>query len=155
MPLELPMDAEALAPHRPPMLLVTRLVACEGEQGVAEAVLDSASPALDASGRLLPEALFELVAQSYALVAGYTARKAGNDAALRHGMLVGLRHGQALALPVAGDTLQVHVAADGHFADFVMVHGEVMRYGEVMGQAELKLYLSKNDQQAPPPLPRS
>ncbi len=155
LPMDLPMDAAELTAHRPPLLLVTRLLACQGESGLAEAVLEPGSPVLDASGRLLPEALFELVAQAYALIAGYTARQAGDKAPLRQGMLVGLRHGQALTLPAAGDTLQVHVEADGHFADFVMVHGEVMRDGEVLGQAELKLYLALDEQEDPPPLPRS
>lgn len=152
MTLKLPIDATELTLHRPPMLLVKRLVACEGESGLAEAILDEDSPALDADGCLLPEALFELVAQAYALVAGYRARQNDAQAPPQQGLLVGMRHAQVLTLPRAGTPLQVHVEAGGHFARFVMVQGHVMHDGEVFGQAELKLYLSDGE---PPPLPRS
>jgi len=150
--LVLPAEAAQLAPHRPPMLLLSRLLACDGEQGLAEAVVPEHGPVLDAQGRLLPEALWEMVAQAYALVAGYAARRQDPQAPPRQGMLVGMRHAQVLSLARAGEVLQVHVEPGGHFGDFVMVQGQVMRDGEVLGQAELKLYMAED---APPPLPRA
>lgn len=152
MSMELPVDAARLAPHRPPMLLVTRLLACDGLQGLAEAVLPEDSPVLDAEGRMLPEAMWEMIAQAYALVAGYAAQKQDPTVPPKQGMLVGMRHAQALALPRAGETLHVQVEPDGHFEDFVLVQGQVLRDGEVLARAELKLYLAGD---TPPPLPRS
>ncbi len=145
------MQAMDLAPQRPPLLLVTRLLERDGESGVVEAVVEEDSVALE-NETLMPEALFELMAQAYALVARHGQCCSQGDVEAGQGMLVGLRHALVLALPRKGDVLQVDVEAGGHFGDFVMIQGLVTRLGEVLAQAELKLYLADGP---PPPLPRA
>ena len=146
----LPLPAQTLAPHAPPMLLVSRLLSCEEGVAVAEALLQPGCPALDQDGSLLPEALPELMAQAYALVAGYQGQAQGKSP--QPGMLVGLRQLRILTLPRVGDRLEIHVEASGRFADFVMVQGSVQLHGEILAQAELKLYLAGTEA---PPVPRS
>lgn len=142
MKLELPLEAARLAPQEPPLLLVSRLLACDGQSGVAEAVIDAQCVALDENGVLLPEALLELIAQAYALVAGYAALTHGSRTLPLQGMLVGMRRAKIFSRPKKGETVLVHVDPEGHFEPFVLVQGSVSSAGEVLALAELKLFIA-------------
>jgi len=135
----LPMAAADLIPHRKPMALVDRLLACTDDDGVAEAVLSEDCPLLTAEGRLEEVALVELLAQSFAAANGYTRRQSGG--AVRKGFLVGIRGVELLGSVRRGDHLQIAFHKSAEIGDFVLVDGEVTRAGEVLARGSLKLWL--------------
>lgn len=135
----LPMAATELIPHRKPMALVDRLLACTDDDGVAEAVIGEDCPLLTAEGRLEEVALVELLAQSFAAANGYTRRQSGS--AVRKGFLVGIRGVELLGRARRGDRLQIAFHKSAEIGDFVLVDGEVTREGEVLARGSLKLWL--------------
>lgn len=74
----LPAPAIEFVPHRPPMLLIDRLLERKEEKALVSAVLES--------GGLVQEVLVECLAQAAAAVSGYDARCAGTP--VKQGMLV-------------------------------------------------------------------
>ena len=134
----LPAPAEAVIPHRPPMLLVDRLLTCADHAGSAEALVRRDSPLVDDDGALDPTALIELLAQSYALVRGYEALLAGK--ALGEGFLVGLRKAEVLGQAHAGDLLTVAVRTEAQLEGFAVAAGEVLLGQTVLARGSIKVY---------------
>lgn len=82
-------ELEALLPHRPPLLLLERLVEGDPGHAVAEARVRAGDPLVEA-GRGLPAwALVEVFAQAAALIGGLAARARGETVA--QGFLLGTR----------------------------------------------------------------
>lgn len=135
----LPALAKDFVPHRPPMLLVERVLRVEddGASGEVSAVVSKDSPLLMSDGLLDPAAFIELIAQSFAAVSGAAFR----DQPPRPGFLVGVReftvHGHARE----GDELRILVRKDSEFASFVMVEGEVLCADKRLAGGSIKLFL--------------
>ena len=103
--LDLPMPAFMLVPHRPPLLLVDRLLEIAEESGVVEAKMTGASLLADESGRVDPLAAVELMAQACAAVKGYRDRQNGLLTPGK-GFLVGVRKFQVAGALSMGDLLK-------------------------------------------------
>ena len=141
MDLSLPLAAEALMPHRLPMRLVDRLVEYDGNSGTVEAEVAAGNPLLDSRGRLDEMALAEVLAQAYALVKGYGARRDGEP--IRKGFLVGFREFVCAGSARLGDRLRVTVRAVADVEDFTVAEGEVWRGAERIAHGSLKLWIPK------------
>ena len=89
-----------LVPHRPPMLLLDRVLSYDGECVVCETVLEHHSP-FAAQGEVPALVGIEYMAQAIAAGAGLSAIENGN-AAGRTGFLLGCRN-----LMIAVDSFQV------------------------------------------------
>ena len=101
----LPIPAENLLPHRPPMLLVDRLCSYADGCGVVEACPGSDSILVDERGALDEVALVELMAQGYAAVKGYDDLVKGRP--VQEGFLVGIRKLQITGRAATGDLLRM------------------------------------------------
>ncbi len=141
MDLSLPLAAEALMPHRLPMRLVDRLVEYDGNSGTVEAEVAAGNPLLDSRGRLDEMALAEVLAQAYALVKGYGARRDGEP--IRKGFLVGFREFVCAGSARLGDRLHVTVRAVADVEDFTVAEGEIRRGAELLAHGSLKLWIPK------------
>jgi 3-oxoacyl-[acyl-carrier-protein] synthase I len=89
-----------LVPHRPPMLLLDRVLSYDGECVICETVLEPGSPFVD-DGEVPALVGIEYMAQAIAAGAGLSARDKGETAA-RMGFLLGCRK-----LTIAVDSFQV------------------------------------------------
>ena len=89
-----------LVPHRPPMLLLDRVLSYDGERVVCETVLEAGSPFVD-QGQVPAVVGIEYMAQAIAAGAGLSARDKGETAA-RMGFLLDCRD-----LTIAVDSFQV------------------------------------------------
>jgi predicted hotdog family 3-hydroxylacyl-ACP dehydratase len=138
-PLALPMDAERLIPHRPPMRLVDRLLSFEDGGGLTESRLPAGSVLAGEDGAVDPVALVELIAQSYATVKGYDDRVHGRPVA--EGFLVGIRKLRIPGKAFAGDRLLTSVKTVGTFEGFAVVEGAVARDGETIASGTMKLWI--------------
>ncbi|WP_432822807.1 3-hydroxyacyl-ACP dehydratase [Trichloromonas sp.] len=143
MDLALPLPAEQLMPHRPPMRLVERLVAYAGQEGVVEAMVAADDLMVAGDGRLDEVALAELLAQAYAVVKGYGDSLSGNP--VREGFLVGIRDVVFERAVFAGDQLRIAVRTVAAVEGFAVAEGEVWRGDEQVAHGSLKLWIPEVD----------
>lgn len=139
MERKLPLAAEKLMPHRPPMRLVDRLVEYADKAGVVEAEVATDGLLVDTAGRFDAVALAELLAQAYAVVKGYATLRDGLP--VRKGFLVGIRE-MVFERPVrAGDRLRIVVRTVADVEEFTVADGEVWRDAERVAYGSLKLWI--------------
>ena len=118
----LPWPALALLPHRPPLLLVQRLVARSGQCAVAEAVLPVNGLFAEGAG-VLAEYSIELVAQTAALGNSYDRALAG--AGPGRGMIVGVDGFTWPGRAPGGRRVLVSTEVASVFGPMKVVRGEV------------------------------
>jgi len=137
-----------LVPHRPPMLLLDRLIAWDDEKVLCEVRIDRTSPFLEraqgpareGSDELVPAVVgIEYMAQTVAVFAGLRARASGGEP--RIGFLIGCRE---LLLSAegfrVGDVLVVearHVWGETEVGSFAC---KVARHDEVLVSGTLTVY---------------
>lgn len=136
----LPMRAERLIPHRPPMRLVDTLLSRTDEGGVTESCLPSDAILADERGMLDEVTLVELIAQSYAAVRGHADLIDGKPAA--KGFLVGIRHLKITGKVFAGDRLLTSIRTVGTFEGFAVIEGTVARDAETVASGSMKVWLA-------------
>ncbi len=138
--LSLPLEAQELIPHRPPMRLVERLLEVDGKNGIVEARIGSAALLTDADGRLEDLALVEIMAQSYATLKGYIDRR--DQRPVRQGFLVGIKKMVRHASVRADDLLQVHIRTIAELDDFAVAEGEIRCGDEVIAEGDVKVWIN-------------
>jgi len=138
----LPMPADRILPHRPPMRLVDTLLSCENGSGEAEACIQAHSFLAGGDGGIDEAALIELIAQAYAAVKGYDDLAHGKPPG--KGFLVGMRKIRITGKARAGDRLRISIRTVGVFANFAVVEGAVARGGETLASGTLKLWLAED-----------
>ena len=133
----LPVAADKLVPHRPPMLFVDQLVTRSGDEASATAVMPENGICVE-DGRILPEYFIEVVAQTMAMANGYDALAEGRP--MRDGMLVGVDrftfHGSAQA----GARLDIYINKTMEFGAVKIIHGEIHSDGTLLVQGDLKVW---------------
>jgi predicted hotdog family 3-hydroxylacyl-ACP dehydratase len=139
----LPLAAQELLRHRPPMLLVAALTGRSADCATATAMLPTTG-IWHAGGRLLPEYFVELVAQTTALANGYDSRGSGRPP--RDGMLVGV---DAFTwhdlLPGGGGELRIEIRKVFEFGAVRIIHGEVYAGGNLVAAGEIKVWEAADD----------
>lgn len=143
MDLSLPLAAEQLIPHRPPMRLVETLIAYAGQEGVVETRVAKDSLLVSADGRLDEVTLAELLAQAYAVVKGYGDRLDGNP--VREGFLVGIKKVMFERPVFAGDELRIAIRTVAAVDGFAVAEGEVRRGEEQVAHGSLKIWVREGD----------
>lgn len=137
--LHLPIEAATLLPHRPPMILVEKLVEyCQGS-GTVVAGVRSGDLFVGDNGQLEAVAMIELVAQSYAAIKGY-------DDLIHHrpvqkGFLVGSRTFKVKRCPHVGETMTIHITTTAELDGFSVVDGVIRVEDEVIAEGSVKLWL--------------
>lgn len=137
--LTLPMPAETLIPHRPPMRLVDTLVSRGDATGVIEANPGAGCILVGADGVLDEAALVELMAQGYAVIKGYDDLSRGKE--VSEGYLVGVRKFRVAGRARAGERLLVRIKTVGSFEGFAVADGEIERAGETIASGTIKLWI--------------
>jgi len=137
--MTLPMAAQQLLPHRPPMLLVDALVAFEPGCGTVISVVHDGDLFVCEDGTLEPVAFVELIAQGYAAIKGYEDTL--NGVPVREGFLVGSRKVSLLAEARVGDRLTIDIETSGHLEGFSVVDGVVRRDDEILAEGSIKLWI--------------
>ncbi|MCP4638977.1 MAG: hypothetical protein GY851_01015 [bacterium] len=126
-----------LLPHRPPMLMVDRLVSVDTD--AAEAVKTFRDGDYGTSdGTVLEPCLIECMAQTVAAMKGYGTRVSGR--APRPGMLVGVDGVDVVECPSCGEELRTAVRVLTEVGTFSLAEGEVRCGGRVVAAGKLKLY---------------
>jgi len=138
--LTLPISADRIIPHRPPMQLVDRLLDCDAEagSGTAEVEVRKDGFILADQGGVDPPVFFEMIAQAYAAVKGY--ENLINGRSPRGGYLVGIRKGRVTESAFPGDRLLVYVETEKSLGDFSVAQGTVTRSGRDIAWAVIKVW---------------
>lgn len=132
-------SVEDVVPHRPPMLLLDRLVAWDGERVLCEVRIGEGTRFLAADAMVPAVVGLEYMAQAVAAFAGLKARAAGGEPRL--GFLIGCRE---LLLGTdgfrPGDVLEIeakHVWGETEVGSFAC---QVRRAGAVLVTGALTVY---------------
>lgn len=137
-PLTLPQAAEHLLPHRPPMMLIDRLLSYQDDRsGSAEVELRPGCVLAD--GTLNRVALVEMMAQTYAAIKGYEDITQGKP--VLEGFLVGIRKARFPRDARVGDRLTIDVANIGTIDGFHMIRGSVYCDTALLAEGTLKLWV--------------
>ena len=140
--IKLPCPAEMLVPHRPPMLLIDRLVERKGDMAVAEARVPQNGLCVDKKRGLLPEFLIEIIAQTMAAVNGYDALLGGKK--LNDGFLVGIDDFSWNTAPLSNKTLQIKVEKTFEFGVVKIIRGKVLCNNVLLAKGKIKVWENKN-----------
>jgi len=128
-----------LVPHRPPMLLLDRVLSYDGECVVCETVLGPQSPFAD-QGEVPAVVGIEYMAQAIAAGAGLSAREQG-DASGKMGFLLGCR---SLSIAVdsfqIGDRLTIEARRTWGEKELGSFACKVQRDGQVLVEGALTVY---------------
>ena len=128
-----------LVPHRPPMLLLDRVLSYDGERVVCETVLEAGSPFVE-QGHVPAVVAIEYMAQAIAAGAGLSARDRGEETT-RMGFLLGCRD---LAIAVdsfqVGDRLTVEARRTWGEKELGRFACKVRRGDEVLVEGALTVY---------------
>jgi len=137
--LSLPMAADLLVPHRPPLCLVGRLLEFSGQTGVVESIIGPDNIFLKEDGTLPSLIQAELMAQASAAVKGYNDLRQGKG--IKKGFLVDIREMRFMGKCLKGDTLHIRVDIIRTFSGFSIINGESDRNGEVIAAGKLKIWV--------------
>ncbi len=138
----LPMPAEKLIPHRPPLCLINRLMEFSGQKGIVESVIESDNIFLSDDGSLSSATLVELIAQASAAVKGYDDLRHGF--AIKKGFLVDIREVSFIGKCFKGDKLHINIEIIKTISGFSVIHGEVKRNNDVIAIGILKLWVPED-----------
>ena len=135
-------DIQTLLPHRPPMVMVDRLV-CADEKS-AETVLDIRQDNIFVeNGALQPYALMEVMAQTCAAQLGYTDKYILGHEGVKIGYIGSVKKMQIEAAPRVGETLTTRVRITEDFGDMRMVAAECFMEDRPIATAELVITLAE------------
>ncbi len=140
--LYLPVDAARLVPHKPPMLLIDRLIEMKERASVSEMTVKADSIFVNGTGTLDDASYPEIISQAIAAQEGF--RKLGCRNGQPEGFLLGVKKLEVLGKARVGDCLRISVFKAAKYGDFGIINGEVYRGDEVIARGEVKVFQSDN-----------
>ena len=134
----------SLIPHRPPMLLVRRLLDVQEKTGTAEVIIGDNHLFLRKDGTLLPETCCELIAQSFGACEAY--RRIQKGLSVEGGGYLASVHDMESFLPAhVGDRLAIQTEKmDDMFGTYI-VQGKVFCNEVKLAQATVYIFMWQGD----------
>lgn len=130
---------EDIMPHRPPMLLLRRLIEAGENGAAAEALFAADSPFARADGTVDEAVHFELMAQTFAAFMAVKNLRAGTRAG--DGYLTSLKN-VAIRRPArAGEALRVAIRLIGAMEGFFVIQGEVSQNAETLAEGQVTILI--------------
>lgn len=139
--LQLPMAAEHLVPHRPPMLLIESFTAKDGDYSSATAVMPENGIFYDLEEGV-EEIIVEIIAQSMAATQGYKVLM--GEQPQKDGMIAGIDYFTLHTIPEPGAKLEIEVHLEMVFEPISVCHGKVFCDGVLCAEGRLKVWESEN-----------
>jgi radical SAM protein with 4Fe4S-binding SPASM domain len=136
--LYLPVDASRLVPHKPPMLLIDRLIEVMERSSLSEMTVKPDSIFVDAAGTLDDASYPEIISQAIAAQEGF--RKLGCRDPQQEGFLLGIKNLEILGSARIGDTLRISVMKVAKYGDFGIIQGEVRNGSTLIAHGEVKVW---------------
>jgi radical SAM protein with 4Fe4S-binding SPASM domain len=141
----LPIDVSRVIPHKPPMLLIDRLLEVNERASVSEMTVRGDMLFVDENGKLDDASYPEIISQAAAAQEGF--RRYGGRTQLKEGFLLGVKKLEILGNSGIGDTLRISLFKTAKFGDFGIINGEVHKGEELIARGEIKVW--QNEVKAP------
>jgi radical SAM protein with 4Fe4S-binding SPASM domain len=136
----LPVDVARVIPHKPPMLLIDRLLEINERSSVSEITVRDDMIFVDQNGHLDDASYPEIISQAVAAQEGF--RRFGGRNPLIEGFLLGIKNLEILGNSFVGDTLRISLYKKAKFGDFGILNGEVYKADELIARGEIKVWQS-------------
>lgn len=136
----LPVDAARVAPHKPPMLLIDRLLEVKERASVSEMTVRADMVFVNNDGQLDDASYPEIISQAIAAQEGF--RKLGSGNSQQEGYLLGMKKLEILGFARVGDILRISVFKATKYGDFGIIKGEVYNGTELVARGEVKVWQS-------------
>ena len=136
----LPVDVARVIPHKPPMLLIDRLLEVKERASVSEMTVRDDMIFVDENGHLDDASYPEIISQAVAAQEGF--RRYGGRSPLIEGFLLGIKNLEILGNSSVGDTLRISLYKKAKFGDFGILAGEVYKADELIARGEIKVWQS-------------
>jgi len=136
----LPVDAAQLVPHKPPMLMIDRLLEVRERASVTEMTVLQDMVFVGKDGKLDEASYPEIMSQAMAAQEGF--RKLGSRNPQQEGFLLGIKNLEILGSARIGDVLRISMFKVAKYGDFGIIHGEVKKGDTVIARGELKVWQS-------------
>ncbi|OQY19037.1 MAG: hypothetical protein B6I36_05360 [Desulfobacteraceae bacterium 4572_35.1] len=137
--LILPLDVETLLPHRPPMIMVDKLLEYVDGGGKVSTIITDDNIFVDSTGCMEIVGVVEIIAQAYAAIKGYDDTI--NKRQVKHGFLVGSRSLKGYRPPHVGDKLIIEIQTAAVLDQFSVVEGSITCEEELIAEGSVKLWL--------------
>ena len=138
--LFLPVDAARLVPHKPPMLLIDRLLEVKERASLCEMTVRADMLFVGKDGKLDDASYPEIISQAIAAQEGF--RKLGSRSPQQEGFLLGVKNLAVSGSARIGDTLRISVFKVAKYGDFGIIQGEITNGDTVIARGELKVWQS-------------
>lgn len=135
---ELPCAAQRLVPHRPPMLLVHRLLDKQDDHAAVEAIAPEEGIFVDPARGITPEYFVEVIAQAMAAASGFDALEKGTPPS--GGFLVGIDECRWHGSAEGGETLRIELEKRFQFEAVTVMAGRVLGRGGCLATATVKVW---------------
>jgi radical SAM protein with 4Fe4S-binding SPASM domain len=136
----LPVDVARVIPHKPPMLLIDRLLEVKERASIAEMTVRDDMIFVDENGHLDDASYPEIISQAVAAQEGF--RRFGGRSPLIEGFLLGIKNLEIFGNSFVGDTLRISLYKKAKFGDFGILKGEVYKADELIARGEIKVWQS-------------
>ena len=133
-------DILSLLPHRPPFVMVDKLLRCD-ENSTMTSFNITDENILVVNGEFTEAGLMENIAQTAAAGAGYRAKLQKKPVAV--GYIGAVKNFIVLDLPKINDELVTEVKIEEQVFDMIVISGTVKRNDEVMAQCEMNIFTKK------------
>jgi len=134
----LPCAAQRLVPHRPPMLLVDRLLDKGDEHALVEAIAPQEGIFVDPLRGVAPEYFVEVIAQAMAAASGFDVLEKGKP--FGGGFLVGIDDCRWYGTAALGETLHIELEKRFQFEAVTVMEGRVVGRGGCLATATVKVW---------------
>lgn len=134
----LPVDVARVIPHKPPMLLIDRLLEVQERASVSEMTVREDMIFVDDNGHLDDASYPEIISQAAAAQEGF--RRFGGRRPLIEGFLLGIKNIEILGNSYVGDTLRISLHKKAKFGDFGILKGEVYKADKLIARGEIKVW---------------
>ncbi|TAL26374.1 MAG: radical SAM protein [Nitrospirae bacterium] len=144
--LFLPVDASLLVPHKPPMLLIDRLIEIKERASLSEMTVRKDMVFVEENGKLDDASYPEIISQAIAAQEGF--RKLGSRNPHQGGFLLGIKNIEILGSARIGDVLRISVLKVAKLGDFGIIKGEVRNGHTLIARGEVKVWQSNGKKPA-------
>lgn len=134
----LPADTSGLIPHKPPMLIVNKLIEVMEKSAVAEAEITEDMIFAGEDGRLDEVSYPEIISQAIAAQNGL--KHAGNGDSGAQGLLIGIKKLEILGSAGAGDKLRIFVYKVARYSEFGIIRGEIFKGHDLIVKGEITIW---------------
>ncbi len=135
--LFLPVEASRLVPHKPPLLMIDRLIEMKERASVSEMTVKAGSRFVNGTGTLVEASYPELFSQALAAQEGF--RKLGSRDPKPEGFETEVKKLEILGTARIGDVLQIKVVKIAKNGDYGTVNGEVYRGTDLIARGKVKV----------------